>query len=190
RPRLHFWFGPMSLIDFLGNYNLGRFWWPGTCHESPTWQCKIGMQAALQDIQRNHPNDNVALVFFSSPKTSSTSSGYYNYARVPLGRDYVRMQSSLWFSPRTIASPTPEVRPYDNSGLDIQDVPRANGGTCYPMAFMLAYNQLNADAALRSYAAAPAPAGQAGGDGRQGAHKLIIFETDRMGYTTAPASFL
>src|SRR5262249_17737136 len=69
RPRLHFWFGPMSLIDFLGNYNLGRFWWPGTCHESPTWQCKIGMQAALQDIQRNHPNDNVALVFFSSPKT-------------------------------------------------------------------------------------------------------------------------
>ncbi len=42
RPRLHFWFGPMTMIDFLGNYNIwydvnpscSRYcWWPGTCHE-------------------------------------------------------------------------------------------------------------------------------------------------------------
>ena len=66
RPRSHFWFGPMSMIDFLGNYNLwnqvspanSRFcWWPGTCHESPLYACKLGIRAALFDIKDNHPND-------------------------------------------------------------------------------------------------------------------------------------
>ena len=46
RPLLGFWFGPMTMIDFLGNYNLwysvnpecSHFcWWPGTCHEAPWW---------------------------------------------------------------------------------------------------------------------------------------------------------
>lgn len=189
RPRLHFWFGPMSLIDFLGNYNLSRFWWPGTTHEAPTWQSKIGMQAALQDVKNNHPNDHVALIFFSSPKTAYNSYGFYNQPRVALGRDYTRMLNSLWFSPRTIDTPTPEIRPYDNGGVDITDVPRANGGTCYAMPLMLAYNQLSGNAGLRSYATAPAPVGQAGGNGRRGAQKLIIFETDGMVNTTASANF-
>jgi hypothetical protein len=179
----------MSLLDFTGNYNMGRFWWPGTTHESPTWQCKIGMQAALSDIQLNHPNDHVAQVFFSSPKTAYNGFGFYNHARVPLGLDYTRMQNSLWFSPRVIASPTPEIRPYDNSGLDITDVPRANGGTCYSMPLMLAYNQFSGNTGLQTYAKAPAPAGQAGGNGRKGAQKLIIFETDGMVNTTASAGF-
>jgi Flp pilus assembly protein TadG len=189
RPRVHFWFGPMSLIDFTGNYNLGRFWWPGTTHESPTWQCKIGMQAALNNIQLNHPNDHVAQVFFSSPKMAYNGFGFYNQARVPLGLDYKRMQNSLWFSPRLIANKTPEIRPYDNNGLDITDVPRANGGTCYAMPLMLAYNQFSGNAALQTYATAPAPAGQAGGNGRKGAQKMIIFETDGMVNTTASANF-
>jgi Flp pilus assembly protein TadG len=189
RPRVHFWFGPMSLLDFTGNYNLGRFWWPGTTHESPTWQCKIGMQAALRDMQQNHPNDHVAQIFFSSPKTAYNGSGFYNQARVPLGLDYTRMQNSLWFSPRVIANKTPEIRPYDNSGLDILDVPRANGGTCYSMPLMLAYNQFSSNPALQTYATSPAPEGQAGGNGRRGAQKLIIFETDGMVNTTAQASF-
>jgi hypothetical protein len=147
------------------------------------------MKAAFADIKNNHPNDIVAQLFFSSPKTAVDSYGFYNQARVPLSRDYPRMQNSLWFSPRIIASPTPEIRPYDNNGLDIEDVPRSNGGTCYAMPLMLAYNQFNSSATLRNYASAPAPVGLAGGNGRRGAYKLIIFETDGMVNTTASANF-
>ncbi len=189
RPKTHFWFGPMTLLDFMGNYNLGRFWWPGTTHEAPTWQTKIGMQSAIQDIQHNHPNDNVALIFFSSPKTAYNSSGFYNQVRVPLSRNYQRMENCLWFAPRVIDTPTPEIRPYDNGGADIADVPRANGGTCYAMPLMLAYNQFSGSSGLRTYATSPAPAGQAGGNGRKGAQKLLVFETDGMVNTTALASF-
>ena len=52
RPLLGFWFGPMTMIDFLGNYNLwytgtapycSHFcWWPGTCHESPAVRLQAG----------------------------------------------------------------------------------------------------------------------------------------------------
>jgi hypothetical protein len=189
RPKLHMWFGPMSLIDFTGNYNMGRYWWPGTIHESPTWQCKIGMQAVLSDVQQNHPNDNVAQIFFSSPQTSYNSSGFYNQVRTPLGQNYTSMQSSLFFSPLQIASPTTEIGPYDNSSLNIATVPRANGGTCYSKPLMLAYNQFSGSSTLQSYAASPAPTGQAGGNGRKGARKLIIFETDGMVNTTASANF-
>ena len=79
RPLLSFWFGPMTMIDFLGNYNLwytgygndaSRYcWWPGTCHESPMYACKLGIQAALNDMQNNHPNDLISLIMFSTPLT-------------------------------------------------------------------------------------------------------------------------
>ncbi|MBV9125835.1 MAG: hypothetical protein JO112_20990, partial [Planctomycetes bacterium] len=80
RPRLHFWFGPMTMVDFLGCYNLwydvspncSRFcWWPGTCHEAPQYACKLGIQAALNDINNNHPNDWVSLITFSTPMSSA-----------------------------------------------------------------------------------------------------------------------
>jgi hypothetical protein len=99
------------------------------------------------------------------------------------------MQNSLWFSRRIIDNPTPEIRPYDNGGNDITDVPRANGGTCYAMPLMLAYNQYSGNTTLQSYATGSAPVGQAGGNGRKGAQKMIIFETDGMVNTTASASF-
>ena len=82
RPTLSFWFGPMTMVDFLGNYNLwytgygndcSRYcWWPGTCHESPTYECKLGVQAALNDMQNNHPNDMVSLIMFSTPLSGAT----------------------------------------------------------------------------------------------------------------------
>jgi hypothetical protein len=69
RPRTHFWFGPMTMVDFLGCYNLwGQtsyqkyVWWPGTCHESPLYACKLGIQAALVDSKTNHPNDVVTMI--------------------------------------------------------------------------------------------------------------------------------
>src|SRR5262245_18594338 len=77
RPITKFWFGPQSMIDFLENFTIGyqnnghNIWWPGTCHEAPLYACKLGVQAALSDVQKNHPNDLVSLIFFSDPKTSA-----------------------------------------------------------------------------------------------------------------------
>ncbi len=189
RPKLRGWFGPLTLIDFLGNYNASdpsnnnspRLWWPGTVTEAPTYQTKLGIQAALADTLQNHPNDNVGLVFFSSPRSSATATGYYNYTRVPLGRNQRLMVNSLWFSPKVIST-NAEISLYNSSGGqsgDIYDVPRANGGTCYSMALMLAYNQFSTNTTLQTFTA-NAATGTAGGLGRNGAAKLLIFETDGM----------
>jgi hypothetical protein len=193
RPLLHFWFGPMTMIDFLGNYNLWcqynnwNPYWPGTCHESPLWACKLGIQAALMDIQNNHPNDFVSMMFFNNPQDSASDSGCFNRTRVPLGRDYQRMSDTLWFPPTTINSPGTTITPYD--AVNNPDVPRASGGTTTVMGFMLAYNQFSSNPSLRTYAPSPAPAGEAGGYGRQGAQRLIILETDGMANNDVSANF-
>jgi hypothetical protein len=191
RPRCQMWFSPMTMVDFLGNMNVGtRAWLPGTIPESPMWQCKAGVSAALDDIRSNHPNDLITLVSFSrpegySPTTGSTiNPGYYNSVRAPLSRDYTTMKNSLYF-PTIVAQTGKEISPYDPQ---ITDVPRSVGGTCYAMGLMLAYNQFSrptSPADLQTFANSPAPTGQAGGLGRKGAQKLIIFETDGVCSSTA-----
>lgn len=194
RPRLHFWFGPYSMVDFLGNYNAwgaatpygSRFcWWPGTCHESPLYACKLGIRAALFDIKDNHPNDLVSTIFFSVPKTSASTNdgGRFNRGRVGLGRDYDRMNEALWYPPSTLGNSNATVRPYDARNLEC---PRAYGGTCYAMPLMLAYNQFSGNTSLRTYNSAEPP-GDAGGNGRKGAQKIVIFETDGAPNTSAAA---
>lgn len=183
RSKLRFWFGPMTMIDFLGNYNLwtgnnARYcWWPGTCHESPLYACKLGIRSALLDIKSNHPNDMVSLIMFSHPMASASdtsSSGRFNRVRVPLSRDYSSMLEALWYPPATVGNSSATVTPYDSNNLE---VPRAMGGTCYAMALMLAYNQFSSNPALQTYNTGGAT-GDAGGNGRKGAQKIIIFETD------------
>ncbi len=199
RPLLRGWFGPLTLVDYIGNYNQSdpdnnnspRLWWPGTVTETPTYQTKLGVQAALADALKNHPNDNISLVFFSSPRSSATATGYYNYARVPLGRNQRLMVNSLWFSPKVITN-NAEISLFDSSGNqsgDIYDVPRANGGTCYSMALMLAYNQFSNNSALQTFTA-NAATGTAGGLGRNGAAKLLVFETDGMVNTGASGTLV
>lgn len=196
RPRLHFWFGPLSLVDFLGNYNLwgnasptgSMFcWWPGTCHEAPMYGCKLGIRAALSDIRNNHPNDLVSMIFFSVPATSASNSsgGRFNRVRVGLGRDYSRMEEALWYPPSTLGNANATVRMHDSQNLE---VPRAYGGTCYAMPLMLAYNQFSTNSTLRTFNTAE-PTGDAGGNGRKGAQKIVIFETDGLPNTTASAAF-
>ena len=65
------------------------------------------------------------------------------------------------------------------------DTPRADGDTCFAMALMLCYNQFavtpSTDTTLRTYVTSSPitfPTGMAGGMGRKGAQKVIIFETD------------
>jgi len=182
-PRLHFWFGPMTMVDFIGNYNLAlrsggerNDWMPGTAHEAPLFACKLAIQAALRDIETNHPNDRVTLIFYSRPKqTPDDHLSRFNAVRVPLGRQYNRMIDALWFPPSTLDgfNPNDPPRPFDP---DNDEVPRASGGTCYAMGLMLAYNQFSGNPALASFD--PSVPGGAGGLGRQGAQKLVIFESD------------
>jgi hypothetical protein len=101
------------------------------------------------------------------------------------------MINCLWFSPKVIKN-NAEISIYNSTGQnpgDIYDVPRANGGTCYAMPLMLAYNQFSGNPALVSYNAGQAPPGDAGGLGRKGAQKMVILETDGAPNTTAGASF-
>ena len=58
-----------------------------------------------------------------------------------------------------------EVRPYDSSYnyTGSGDIPNASGGTCPDMAFKVAYNQFS---------------GATGFNGRHGAAKVVVFETD------------
>jgi Flp pilus assembly protein TadG len=196
RPRLHFWFGPMTMVDFLGCYNLwydvspacSRFcWWPGTCHESPLYACKLGIQAALNDIKNNHPNDYVSLIYYSVPMNSANDPGNrFNRVRAPLGMNYQRMLDALWYPLYTIENPGSTVGPYDSARN--LETPRAMGGTCFSMPLMLAYNQFSGNSNLTNYNPSPAPAGDAGGLGRKGAQKVVILETDGLPNTTAGGS--
>jgi hypothetical protein len=186
RPKHHFWFGPMTFVDFLANYNSNRFWMPGNVHEAQCWACKVGIQTAIDDIKNNHPSDFIGLAFFSSPQYDYNGDGQHNKAIVPLGRSYQLLKDSLWFPPTTVTGTAKEITPYDS---DFTQVPRAKGGTAPAMGFMIAYNLFSSSGNLRFYSQPqPEYRGAAGGLGRKGANRLIIFESDGAPNTRAFAN--
>jgi hypothetical protein len=214
RPKLRWWFGPMTLADFLWDdydpYTL-RYWRPGTCHEAPMWVLKAGVQSALQDIQKNHPNDWVTTIYFCVPQDSANA-GFgqrFNRARAPLGKQYTLLTNSLWYPPcvldtstgepvsLTSTSPPGEIRPWDlnfNPTSSYNETPMATGGTTPSMAFMTAYNQFSSNPSLVNFATSngltSALPGDAGGNGRLGARKMVIFETDGVPNVGAYANFV
>ena len=185
RPRLQFWFGPMSLLHFLNDS--GKL--PGNCTQAPIYVCKLGLQGALQEFKNNHPNDLISLIVFSTPKTSAgDSSGRFNQVRAPMGRLYQRMQDSLWFPPYTIDNPGLDMA--YNDAIHDSETPRAGGTTAFAQGLMMAYNQFSGNATALNFDPSPAPVGNAGGLGRRGARKLLVFETDGIPNTTATASLV
>ena len=189
-PRLNFWFGPVSFLSFLSDYRIGRNWFPGTAHESATWQLKAGIQSALVDIKKNHPNDQAALIYFSTLSE-------YNVARVPMGKDFTRMNNALFYPYSlldSLSDSNAEIRPYGNSfntsylgtissgsifsgqwdSKTSGEIPNADGGTDPEMAFMVAYNQFSS---------------ATGFNGRKGANKMIVFETDGVPTSNANGTF-
>jgi hypothetical protein len=218
RPAAKYWFGPLTMIDFLGNYNYSyylesqgfptKFWWPGTSHEAPLWQLKTGVQSALGDVRNNHPNDYLSIIAFSTPATSSSTPGNYNSVLMPLGQNYNSMVDVLWFPQYLInnfhaSTPdkTTEITPYDyaynvNTSTStsvpgvMESCPRSVGGTCSTYSLMLAYNQFSGDSTTASFGGGSSTPyyGQAGGLGRNGAGKMIIFETDGVASATATGS--
>jgi Flp pilus assembly protein TadG len=216
RPRLRFWFGPMAMVDYMQNYNLSLnvgspyfFMQPGDGYEAPLYPGKQAFLGAVTTMQENHPNDWFSTICYSWPRSSaSTTTGRFNCVRSPMGPNYSYAQAALLFPFATINADgscnNTEVSPYTAdpaTGLtpsaDFSDVPRGDGDTCFAMALMLAYNQFAtttpSDGTLRSFVSSSPitfPSGMAGGLGRKGAQKVIIFETDGLANTTATASLV
>lgn len=172
-PRLHLWFGPLTMLGYLSinSNNLDFNWFAGTTYEAQTWQLKAGIQSALDDVKRNHPNDLAALNFWSS---------YNGYAtpRVSMGKNYDAMRNCLFypfFLVGSLGATSAEVLPYTTAtpsngnpcGMDYTnyetEIPLAGGGTNPSMGLMVAYNEFN---------------WTGGATGRKGAAKMVILETD------------
>jgi Flp pilus assembly protein TadG len=214
RPLLRFWFGPLMMVDFLQNYNMDQyvanyfFMQPGDSYEAPIYVAKQAYVAAVSTIKNNHPNDWTCVVPYSYPRYSSGSTGRFNCVRCPLGTNYNYATASLLFPFSTInadgSANLTEITPYDADpatgsipSADFMDTPRADGNTCFAMALMHCYNQFAVtpvnDTTLRSFTSSSPiafPGGMAGGMGRKGAQKVIIFETDGLPNTSATASLV
>src|SRR5262249_23738447 len=122
RPRHRFWFGPMTMIQFMSDTGI----LPGTTHDISMVAAKLGIQGALLDIQNNHPNDLVSMILFARPSFQGEPAevGVFNQALTNLSRNYSGMINSLYFPPN---SGSADVRPYDANGLQ---TPRAHGDYC------------------------------------------------------------
>jgi hypothetical protein len=216
RPKLHFWFGPLSVADFVTNIR----WfanWPGNTYQAPMFECMYGYSAALEMIKNNHPNDYVTMAFFSNPVAANTTGlttnssaatlqtlattynvdpgavpGRHNRALAPLGNYYNRLLGSLYYP---VASMDFSGISTSNAGTttnwqsvaayntnDTNEAPYGRGHTCYDQGIMLIHNQFSSNSSLVNYSTSNgltnALPGEAGGNGRVGAQKLMIFETD------------
>jgi Flp pilus assembly protein TadG len=171
RPRHRLWFGAMTMIQFLSDTGM----LPGTAHDISMYTMKVGVGAALTDIENNHPNDRVSMLLFSRPQYANDppNSGTFNQAQYCMSNDYTSMINALWFPPGTSSQ---DVRPWDTNGVQ---TPRAHGdwnaNTASSYGFMLAYNQFSSSTDLTATSQ-----GTVGGLGRVGASRLVVYETDGM----------
>jgi hypothetical protein len=173
RPRHRLWFGPMTMIQYMSDTGI----LPGTTHDISMYPMKTGVGAALTDIQNNHPNDLVSMILFNRPQYNNDApgTGAFNLAQYSLSRSYQSMINSLWIPPNSAS----DVRPWDANG---SQTPRAHGdydaNTASSYGFMLAYNQFSGNASVRGLEQGSSPG--VGGQGRVGAQRLVIYETDGM----------
>jgi hypothetical protein len=180
RPRMHFWFGPQSMMQFIKLSSEDRPWWSGTTHESQCWQLKAAVNSVLDDIKRNHPNDYCGVAGFATR-------GNFSTPLAPMGQDWYSLKNSLFFRKDAVAdmkakmvagsnpqmtTSTVENRPYTPTfGDDIDQVPNSKGGTDANSGLALAFNMLSSSPTLIS-------SGNYSNGGRRGAAKMVIFETD------------
>ena len=187
----------------------------GNNYEAPLYTAQQAYVAAVNTMESNHPNDWVTVVPYSWPRSASNGTvsgsgtyGRFNCARCPLGPNYSYATSGLLFPFSTInpdgSCNNTEITPYDADPATSQipsanfvDTPRADGDTCFAMALMLCYNQFaitpSNDTTLRTFVSSSPisfPTGMAGGLGRKGAQKVIIFETDGLANTGATANLV
>jgi len=146
----------------------------GTSYESPCWQLKVGVRAALDDIKSNHPNDLASLIFFFG-------SAGYSKVRVRHGKRFhhhaerpVLSVPLAWQFGQPVGRP---FRPYITEHDQRQQPPQAwpmppirfipkcrHRKPAPQMAFMMAFNEFGlATTSARTYT------------GRRNAAKVVIF---------------
>jgi hypothetical protein len=176
-PRHRFWFGPMTLIQYLSD--TGHL--PGTATDISMYALKLGVQLGLQDIQNNYPNTQVALIMFCRPRFNGEpqEAGRFTTAQVPMTGDYTALIYALWYPPGTSTGQL--IRPWDTLA---PNTPYANGdynaNTATYYGFMVAHNEFSQSATARSWGV--------GGHGRKGTDRLVIFETDGMANVAGPSA--
>jgi hypothetical protein len=156
-------------------------WYSGTSYESQCWQLKAGVNSAINDIKNNHPNDLASIIYFSGRDD-------FNVPRVVLSKDYTRMQNSLFYPfglLDSLGNANSTIRPYGTqnpsdgnpAGLtnNFTSIPNADSYTSPQMGFLVAYNQFSS---------------ATGFNGRRGASKIVIFETDGVPNTTCSQNFV
>ncbi len=211
RPLLRHWFSPILMVDYMHSYNLDLnttafCMQPGDTYEAPLYTAKQAYLACIKSMESNHPNDWFTFIPYSYPRTSANSVGRLNCVSCPLGTNYAYAKAALFFPFSTInadgTNNNTEVTPYDpdpSTGSipshNFVDTPRTDGDTCFSMGLMLAFNQFavtpSSDTNLRTYVTSTPitfPTAMAGGMGRKGAQKLVIFETDGLANTTATST--
>jgi hypothetical protein len=177
RPRHRMWFGPMTMIQFLSDTGL----LPGTAHDISMIAGRLGVHGALLDIQANHPNDLVSLIMFSRPRITGepTEVGAFSQAQISMSRDYQGMINAMYYPPNSDSN---DVRPWDPNGAS---TPRPHGdytgNTATQYGFMVAYNEFSSNASLRTQ--------KLGGNGRKGAARLVVLETDGMANVSLNVGF-
>jgi hypothetical protein len=182
---------------------------PADSYEAPNYSAKEAYVAGINTMENDHPNDWVTLVPYSWPRSSASDpNGRFNCVRCPLGTNYNYATAALIFPFSTInadGSPNDtEITPYAADpatgsipSADFKDTPRPDGDTSFAMALMHCYNQfattLPTDGTLRSFTSSSPitfPSAMAGGMGRKGAQKVVIFETDGLPNCSATASLV
>ncbi len=170
RPRMHFWFGPETMLSFMERAGEDRPWWAGTVREAQCWQLKAAISSILDDIRNNHPNDFCGMSYFATRN-------HFNKPMAPMGQDWFTLRNVLFFPKDTVtalaANPTAttEDRPYTTSfGNDVAQIPNGSGATDPMSGLAVAFNLLSSSTMLS--------ATDYGNRARRGAAKVVIFETD------------
>jgi hypothetical protein len=185
RPRLHFWFGPTTMIQFIQEMgsNTTYDFMPGTCHEAQCWQLKAAINSVLDDIRNNHPNDYVGINLWSQPRVLNQK------IRAPMSQDYTTLKNCLFYpytmvySGTAASTPSSEVRPYNTSFGESSspavaaNYPNACGYTDPNSGLAMAYNLLSSATTTNEVTHTDYPSSGLN-RGRRGAAKIVIMETD------------
>ena len=189
RPRANFWFGPITMMSMMNDYNS----WAGTTHETQTWQLKAGVNSVLDDIRNNHPNDNVGLSYFCT--------GQYGFISVACSQDFDLLKASLFYPKPLVESgevwtnTAKEFRAFDTNmnwqGYGL--VQNAQSGTDPNTGMASCFNILSPSATATPLRPTlpPAPYGNASAPrrGRRGASKIVLFETDGVPNATSTSTY-
>ena len=171
---------------------------PGDSYEAPIYTAKEAYLAAINTMQNNHPNDWFTLVSLQlAADLVDGTTGRFNCVACPLGTNYNYATAALFFPFSTINADGSAEQHRDHS-LRCRPRHRADplgqlrGHAARRRRYLLRHgphalpttsspSPRPSDTTLRTFVTSSPitfPTGMAGGMGRKGAQKVIIFETD------------